>query len=1037
MEAAALKVGAQVASQGARFWLGRRRKVTERESSLADLVAAEVAGPLDRVKAASLVERIGYGVAEQLAPLVEQRFGTLPPNEVEAATLAVIDVLDDVDLSDDGLLAADADAEALAKQVRAQFPDHARAAGLSEAARPLYELALDQACRYLVQVLRHLPTFQPRALSAVLGRLSTVTEQLDLVLGRIPTTSLYAPRGTDLDADFEAEYLRVLATTLDRLELLGLPGDEQPTLALTVAYLSLSVSDEFGRPRRRRRDSTPLRFDHLGGVPDQTDGIPVESAIGKHDRVLLRGDAGSGKTTLLSWLAVRAARRELGGALAEWNGRVPFLIRLRSHATGRLPGPEDFARDAAPGLAAVMPEGWAHRLLLSGRAVLLVDGVDEVLPSRRRAVKNWLRDDVLAAYPRARVVITARTAAADRRWLAAEGFTTVTLESMSPANVIAFTDRWHRAAEATGTHLDITAAECRLRTQLERSHLRELAATPLLCAMLCALNLAHRAELPRNRMDLYAKALSMLLHFRDAERGIAGLLSDTEKRVLLRDLAWRLTLANRIEFTTERALEHLSTKVRAMPNVSEAPAALLEHLVERSGVLRSPAPGQVDFVHRTFQEYLAADEAIQQHHVDTLIGNAHLDTWWDTVIMACGHATAKQADDLVTGILDHAEAEAEHSRHLRLLAAACLETIQDIASETRDRVDTMIRRTLVPPKDLRETKSLAAIGHRLLGYLPRSLDEFPEATAAAVVRAAALTGAKEALPRLAGYAGDPRYQVQQEVTAAWKFFDPAAYADEVLAEAPLFDGWISVTYRRHLPHLHRLRKLTSVDVRLDLNQGLESLHDLQDVRLLNRLWLRLPARATCDLELLTGHTGLESLLIWGKAEVVGVRALAELAGIEDIGVAGWPAPLSAFGCLPRLQTLRLLGRQRYDLALEPLPGVVQLMINRNLAGWMDLDLRAHFPDLRHLSLVGLRAPALDRLAAVDLVSLNLHGCRDIALAPLREHPTLESLGLTGLKTVVDLTALAGLDWEFLLDRQGEFKGREGLGPRVRLSTAYY
>ena len=44
------------------------------------------------------------------------------------------------------------------------------------------------------------------------------------------------------------------------------------------------------------------------------------------------------------------------------------------------------------------------------------------------------------------------------------------------------------------------------------------AALTLLCAMLCALNLAHRAELPRNRMDLYAKALSMLLHFRDAPR---------------------------------------------------------------------------------------------------------------------------------------------------------------------------------------------------------------------------------------------------------------------------------------------------------------------------------------------------------------------------------------------------------------------------------------------------------------------------------------------------------------------------------------
>ncbi|WP_322789367.1 NACHT domain-containing protein [Allokutzneria albata] len=68
---------------------------------------------------------------------------------------------------------------------------------------------------------------------------------------------------------------------------------------------------------------------NLKGCGD-ADGIPVEAAIGSGTRVLLRGDAGSGKTTLLHWLAVRAARAQLSGALAEWNDCVPFVILLRT-----------------------------------------------------------------------------------------------------------------------------------------------------------------------------------------------------------------------------------------------------------------------------------------------------------------------------------------------------------------------------------------------------------------------------------------------------------------------------------------------------------------------------------------------------------------------------------------------------------------------------------------------------------------------------------------------------------------------------------
>ncbi|MFD0486407.1 NACHT domain-containing protein [Saccharopolyspora spinosporotrichia] len=58
-------------------------------------------------------------------------------------------------------------------------------------------------------------------------------------------------------------------------------------------------------------------------------------------------------------------------------------------------------------------EGWTHRQLLAGRALLLVDGVDELTDGERPKVRRWL-GRLLRSYPRTRIVVTSRPAAAER-----------------------------------------------------------------------------------------------------------------------------------------------------------------------------------------------------------------------------------------------------------------------------------------------------------------------------------------------------------------------------------------------------------------------------------------------------------------------------------------------------------------------------------------------------------------------------------------------------------------------------------------------
>ncbi|MGW6930637.1 NACHT domain-containing protein [Lentzea sp. NPDC054927] len=942
------KLGQSVAMRAATEWLASHTEQDTRTSSLTDLAATQLDKPTQRAKLETLVQHIGHQVTEQLEPVLE-RFAD---EDVTASLAAVEAALSSIDLSDEALLADDIDPEVLAQRIRRSMPrqDLGRC----------YEIALDQSCRYIVQIIRHLPSFQPRALAEVLSLATAQTALLEDVLARLPRTSLYAPAGTDNDDEFRDEYLRYIAANLDRLELLGLSMKDKPRLALSVAYLSLTVS---GRERQRR--------EWFGEADRARSGVRVESALS--GRTFVRGEAGSGKTTLLDWLAVTAARGGFVDDLRGWNGLIPLPVRLRAYADSPLPRPDEFVTGP---LAGLMPPGWVHRVLREGRGLVLVDGVDEVPPQKRLKVREWLRE-LVHAFPDSQFVVTARPAAADEKWLEEQAFSSVVLEQMSSADVKAFIRRWHEAAKAPDE------AQRRLVTQLDsREHLRALASSPLLCAMLCALNLERVSELPHNRMELYAAALTMLLDLRDAERGIARILTTSDKTVLLRDLAWRLTLGGRSQLPTAKVREHVARKVRAMPNVDEQPDTIVTHLLERSGVIREPVLGRVDFVHRTFQEYLAGEEAMEDDQVDTLVCHAHLDSWAETIVLACGHGRRADVNDLLTKVLDRADHEPRHSRRLRLLAAACLETVKDVDAEVHERVDSMIKNSLVPPRSTKETSSLASIGHRVLRYLPADLAELSEAAARATIRSTALVGSPEALARLAGYARDGRTGVQKELLDAWVRFDPRRYAEEVLADAPLDRGYALVQSARLIPHLHCLRRLIGTDVEIP------------------------PHEAQRDL-------GFVEL-------VIGLRRLdARMSGEVDVSLLGSTTPSFVY----------LTWAQRFT-NLDRLPSIRSWLGLLQREPWSSLEfLRGRALQRLHLSRV---APDCDLSPLVEVAGLRSLTCTDWQnLAALPALPQLDHVFLGRTEHVpIDVRPLRDRQLRLKLHRRNTHIGVDELGPDV-------
>ncbi|SFW57242.1 NACHT domain-containing protein [Amycolatopsis australiensis] len=967
LEASAIALTTAVVKAAAKIWLGDRPIAADASAKALDLLEKQVTGLNDRRKLRLLFTNLESRVADRLLPFLDAEFRGLPENERVAAVEAVHETFERAALTDDDLFATDLDAAYLYRYLRQTAPADAL---LSADATELYRRVLRECCAYVVQVTSTLPRFQPGALVEILRRETEILETVRNVLAALPER-----RHPD---DFAADFRRQVVTALDRMALFGAGLTDATRLyPLSVAYLSLSVSADHDGPPAER----------------------IEHVLPGTRRILLRGEAGSGKTTMLQWLAVQCASRQLE-AVDGWSRLEPFLVRLRRFSRSRLPAPERFLDEVGRHIADEMPNGWVHDRLRQGRAVVLVDGIDELPAERRPEVRDWL-GELIDAFPRARFVVTTRPAAVEPGWLAAEGFTEVRLQPMTQRDVRTFVTRWHAAmpGEALDERRDALIAAI-----ATRSAVRRLAENPLLCALLCALHHEGNGHLPDNRMELYEVALRMLLDSRDVERRIEPevRLSLTEKLVLLRHLAYWLVRNGHTDVAAEDAEARFAAKLAAMGQVTASPQQVFRHVLDRGGVLREPVPGRIDFVHRTFGEYLAAKAAVEEDDIGVLVANAHRDEWREVVVLAAGHAHPAQRVKLLEGLLAPGPEKLTHA----LVALACLETSPELPAGLRAKIEARTS-ALIPPKTFATAESLAAAGEFVLDLLAGPVPADP-AAAAATVRAAALIGGPAALELLAGYGGAQDPAVVDELIAAYPRFDPAEFAEHVLADTPLPSGCLSVYDPAMLAGLEHLRHLEVLLCLFDDGYG-----RLDFVRRLPRLReLRVQDLAGFDLPSLAG-TPLTHVALLGDPlpQSVDVAPLAEVPGLTrltaEVETHGW----ARLADLPGLRRLQLSWVNQPDRLAELAP----LRRLRSL----ELNHVFHLPDLSALSFLDspeeLHFEGWSALRDIShltrwsgtLTKLQLHGCLGADLAPIADLTRLETLRLSGTAPL-DLGLLSGL-----------------------------
>jgi formylglycine-generating enzyme required for sulfatase activity/energy-coupling factor transporter ATP-binding protein EcfA2 len=475
-------------------------------------------------------------------------------------------------------------------------------------------------------------------------------------------------------------------------------------------------------------------------VVTETVTISVEEALAAHQRLVVLGDPGSGKTTLVRYLALLYARD-----LAEQNSRLvqekllsaesprlPILLPLRQIGAFLRAATDDGTEGHARLLEFLLrslrneritvPEDFFDERLTHGRAVILLEGLDEVAdPDLRRRVAR-LVESFTRAYPDCRYVVTSRIVGYTGSARLGEDYATTTVQDFTLADVEQFLSAWHRlvAVGQFGPGEDAqTYAAGQTRQLLEaikaNDRIRELAINPL---MLTVIALVHRdrVKLPDRRAELYAEAVDVLLGKWEEAKGVqeSPILPDGEsfdtgdKRLLLQAVALHMHEQKVKEISVDKLRQLLHRMFMDIVfddrRAGQAVERFLHMIEERTGLLIARGEGVYSFSHLTFQEYLAALAVADRNDYIAYTLKRSADPWWREVILLEAGSLSIQGKDRATRLIKALAEKLQEPQpyHNLVLAAECLRDVGSgrIGGSLEQDIQRRLRRELETPRSL-------------------------------------------------------------------------------------------------------------------------------------------------------------------------------------------------------------------------------------------------------------------------------------------------------------------------------------------------
>jgi HEAT repeat protein/adenylate kinase family enzyme len=459
---------------------------------------------------------------------------------------------------------------------------------------------------------------------------------------------------------------------------------------VTASEASKPSDIEALRLERRRHDAGRHQRSGRRSMESHESAGPqsVGARLGSSRRLLVLGDPGSGKSTLLRWIATAYLLQQSKDPNLDRLPAIdtlprqdlwPILIRCRDlspdtlqsvtlegilrQALAKLELPSSNAQEREE-LNAILRE-----LLAQGRAILLIDGLDEIMDRSLRARFCEQLEVVATQYEQAFLVITSRIVGyREMRRSLVHRFEHLVIADLSPADKDRFIASW---CELTEIPERCQWAIRELKNTVHSSErIERLTGNPMLLTTL-ALVKRKVGKLPSRRHELYHEAVDVLLYWRPE---IGELLDKEEVLPQLQYVAYAMCRDGLQQLRRDQLLSHLEDMRAAHASIrpihKHSPEEFIALLEERTSLLIQA--GEVrhhgeqlpvfEFRHFTFQEYLAALALVQGRFP----GHTRRSMLADRVAPLAGHVSARDPQD------EDSIAVSEHWHEpLRLCVTCC------------------------------------------------------------------------------------------------------------------------------------------------------------------------------------------------------------------------------------------------------------------------------------------------------------------------------------------------------------------------------
>ena len=515
----------------------------------------------------------------------------------------------------------------------------------------------------------------------------------------VPNSTPEPPTRVDLER-VRSDYLGRLVAAHEWLDFAGIPQVRNVVrLKLEDVFVPLSATRELPEGDVLREHLAPRAAKGEAGDAGDAEArlaereaaewrITLEDAL-KEPLLVVLGEPGSGKTTILKHVALKLAKglgSELGLGVAEDVAPLPILFPVSAYAVALRAGDralsdylaDHFAVHEQPGLAPLFADALAR-----GRAIVLLDGLDEVLDAGERVhvvrrVQEFVRRFATAGAQEGapargnRFVVTSRIVGYATARLA--DFAHVTVLPFGEDEIARFCGQWCRAWERVTDESPAAdeRAGRRARDLVDAigasDNIKRLATNPLLLTIIALIHYQN-VRLPERRVELYRLAVETLAESWNRARNLGGQAIDLYLGARRLDARFVVNVLGPVArwvhatqpggLVEQRALEaKVAETLREQEGVSAARAGELAHafldLVRRgSGLLQERGLGLYGFLHLTFEEYLAA-RAIADLDPDPTVGllaHWHDAAWREVVLLAVGSSVPSQATRLVDALL--------------------------------------------------------------------------------------------------------------------------------------------------------------------------------------------------------------------------------------------------------------------------------------------------------------------------------------------------------------------------------------------------